>query len=513
VWAAPVPAGANGDGKVPVYSWSEFFALAERTPADVVARRSASVRPGHCANLIYTSGTTGNPKAVMLSHDNYIFNTYAAITSIFGTKGLPEDFRMVSYLPLSHVAAQILDIMFPIVLSAGGIAVGDRNLAALSACTWFARPDALKGSLKGTLVACRPTFFLGVPRVWEKFREAMMAIGAQTKGLKKKIATWAKRKGLEASVNRQLGGSGAKPSCHGLAKKLVLKKVAAALGLDQCLACITGSAPMPRIVMEYFGALDIDIFDVYGMSESAGVTSVNTPHVHQWGTVGPPLASHEVRIEHVTSRGDKPGEGEICYRGRHIMMGYMKDERKTAEAIDKEGWLHSGDVGAFTPQGLLKITGRLKELIITAGGENIAPVPIEDKLKELCPAISNAMMVGDQRKYNVVLLTVKTVLDPETGLSTGELTLQASEVDESVTTSEQVVAQCAQKSSTWYAYLEGGVKEYNSRFAVSNAQKIQKFAVVAGDFSERGGELTATLKLKRGPTTEKHKAVIDAMYA
>ena len=120
------------------------------------------------------------------------------------------------------------------------------------------------------------------------------------------------------------------------------------------------------------------------MSESAGVTSVNTPLIHQFGTVGPPLGAAEVRIEHVVDRGDRPGEGEICYRGRHIMMGYMKDEKKTAEAIDAEGWLHSGDVGAFTAEGLLKITGRLKELIITAGGENIAPVPIEDRIKELC---------------------------------------------------------------------------------------------------------------------------------
>ena len=515
VWAEPVPpdVDASPSGGAAVLGWPEFLALAQDTPADVVARRSNAVRPGHCANLIYTSGTTGNPKAVMLSHDNYIYNTYGAIYAIFGTEGLPHEFRMVSYLPLSHVAAQILDLMFPIVMAAAGVIIGHRGLAPSYGCTWFARPDALKGTLKQTLVACKPTFFLGVPRVWEKFREAMMAIGAKTTGLKKSIATWAKAKGLKASVNRQLGGSGARPSFHGLATKLVLKKVLGALGLDECLACITGSAPMPRVVIEYFGALDIDIFDVYGMSESAGGTSGHTPHIHQWATVGPPLVNHEVRIEHVASRGDKPGEGEICYRGRHIMMGYMRDEKKTAEAIDKDGWLHSGDVGAFTPEGLLRITGRLKELIITAGGENIAPVPIEDKIKELCPAISNAMMVGDQRKYNVCLLTVKTLLDAETGVSTGELTLQAAEVDAELTTSEQVAQQCkSDPTSAWAQYIHRGIGEYNAKFAVSNAQKIQKFAVVPGDFSERGGELTATLKLKRGPTTEKYKALIDELY-
>lgn len=266
---------------------------------------------------------------------------------------------------------------------------------------------------------------------------------------------------------------------------------------------------MPRDVSEYFASLDLDLLDVYGMSESTGATTIGTPPVHQFGSVGAPIGPDEVKCEHVAGR-DKPTEGEICYRGRHIMMGYMKEPKKTDEAIDKDGWLHSGDVGTIDADGLLHITGRLKELIITAGGENIAPVPIEDKLKELRPAISNVMMVGDKRKYNVVLVTAKTALDPETGLSTGKLVGDAARVSKA-TTSEQAAAECKDKGSAWYKYLMSGLEETNG-FAVSNAQKLQKFALVPGDFSERGGELTATLKLKRGPTTDKYIKVIDALY-
>ena len=203
---------------------------------------------------------------------------------------------------------------------------------------------------------------------------------------------------------------------------------------------------------------------------------------------------------------------QICYRGRHIMMGYMKDQKKTAEAIDDDGWLHSGDVGMLDNDRLLHITGRIKELIITAGGENIAPVPIEDKLKELLPALSNVMMVGDKRKYNVCLLTLKTVVNPETGISTGELIGDAARVSDAKTDHE-AIAEANKKGSKWEAYLAAGLAELNAKHSVSNAQKIQKYHVVPGDFSEKGGELTPTLKLKRSVAELKYKDIIDAMYA
>jgi len=192
-------------------------------------------------------------------------------------------------------------------------------------------------------------------------------------------------------------------------------------------------------------------------------------------------------------------------------MGYMKDPKKTAEAIDADGWLHSGDVGMLDNDQLLHITGRIKELIITAGGENIAPVPIEEKLHELLPAISNVMMVGDQRKYNVCLLTLKTVINPETGISTGELAGDATRVSDAKTDME-AIEEAKVKGSKWEVYLSKGLAELNSKHSVSNAQKIQKYTILPGDVSEKGGELTPTQKLKRAFAAEKHAKVIDAMY-
>jgi len=340
--------------------------------------------------------------------------------------------------------------------------------------------------------------------------EAMLEVGRKNSPLKQKIAGWAKRHSGAAAKARQLGGDGARTISYLIARKVILSKVRAAIGLDKCVCCLTGAAPMPREVMDYFGQLDLDIYDIYGMSESSGGTTFNTPSVHQAGTVGHPIGPAELKIIHVPGR-DKPSEGEICYRGRHIMMGYMKDEAKTREAIDDDGWLHSGDVGMIDSDNLLHITGRIKELIISAGGENIAPVPIEEKLKELCPAISNVMMVGDKRKYNVCVVTVKTEIDVATGMSTGKLIGAAVGIS-NATTSDQVAQEAKDPSSTWHKYLKDGLSTLNAKHAVSNAQKIQKFTVVPGDFSEKGGELTATLKLRRAPATQKYAKEIDAMY-
>ena len=301
----------------------------------------------------------------------------------------------------------------------------------------------------------------------------MLEVGKTTTGLKKVLATWAKEHSAMAAKERQLGGSGKSTASYLIGKNVILKKVKEALGLDQCLLALTGAAPLAAHIMEYFASLDIDLLEVYGMSESTGGTTLNTPSVHQFGSVGPPVGPIEVKVEHVPGR-DAAGEGEVCYRGRSIMMGYMKEPGKTQEAIDAQGWLHSGDVGRLSTDGnhMLKITGRIKELIITAGGENIAPVPIEDKFKQTCPAVSNAMMVGDKRKYNVMIVTVKTMLDPESGLSTGDLAADALAIDPNVTTSAQVAAAAQDPSSLWAQYLATGLAEVNSnKFAVSNAQK------------------------------------------
>ena len=243
----------------------------------------------------------------------------------------------------------------------------------------------------------------------------------------KVLATWAKAKGLEHAKNCQMGGSGAKPAFYGLANKIVLSKVKAALGLSKCKFGFTGAAPITTETLEYFGQLGIQINEVYGMSECTGATSASTDAAHVWGSCGWATSGVELKIfrEGPGKNVEAPlakdlqnptedEQGEVCFRGRHIMLGYMANpdlgrehvaeiNKKNAETIDSEGWLHSGDKGCMDARGLLKITGRYKELIIGAGGENIAPVPIEDNVKRLCPAISNFMMVGDMHDTFVKL--------------------------------------------------------------------------------------------------------------
>jgi long-chain-fatty-acid--CoA ligase ACSBG len=224
------------------------------------------------------------------------------------------------------------------------------------------------------------------------------------------------------------------------------------------------------------------------------------------GSTGPSLPGCEMKLMHEEGR-DKPGNGEICYRGRHIMMGYMKMEEKTRGAIDEEGWLHSGDVGRVDEKGLLYITGRIKELLITAGGENIAPVPIEDFIKSRIPAVSNFMMVGDKRKYNVALVTLKTEPN-EDGTFSDKLAGEATSVSSATTVGE------AKSDEAWQKYIMDAITAYNnSDILVSRAQKIQKFVILDRDFSVPEGELGPTLKLKRGTVMEHFEKEIEGLYS
>ncbi|KDO18942.1 hypothetical protein SPRG_15798 [Saprolegnia parasitica CBS 223.65] len=449
--------------------------------------RMADQRPGQCSTLIYTSGTTGNPKAVMLSHDNITW-TVAAMLEAQGKAGvgLDHNARLVSYLPLSHVAAQMIDIHLPIMSGAK---------------VYFAQPDALKGSLGQTLKEVRPTFFLGVPRVWEKIAEKMWDIGKQTKGLKKSIATWAKKKGARKNQLAQFGASGGAPCGYGLANSLVLSKVRAALGLDDCRFCAVGAAPMSVEILNYFSSLDIPIYDIFGQSECSGPQSVCFPGAWKIGSVGKPLPGTEWMV--------MPETRELVFRGRHTMMGYLAMEAETAAAIDADGWLHSGDCATLDEDGFGFITGRIKELIITAGGENIPPVLIEDVIKEELPLLSNVMVIGDKRKFLTALMTLRVVMDGD-GAPTTQLDPKALEVLASIgspaTTSSDAIA-CVKVQT----YLDAGMKKANAR-ASSRAQSIAKYHVLPNDFSMPGGELTPTLKLKRKVVVDKYADVIESLY-
>jgi len=293
---------------------------------------------------------------------------------------------------------------------------------------------------------------------------------------------------------------------------LVFEKVKEALGLDRVKFCATAAAPIARETLDYFMSLYIPILEIYGMSECTGPQTVNRPGKHKTGSAGPAMPGTELKI----ADPDKDGNGEICYRGRHIFMGYMHNDKATAETIDDDGWLHSGDVGKVDAEGFLYITGRIKELIITAGGENIPPVLIEDEIKkELPDVLANVMAVGDRKKFLSAVFTLKLANNPNAAQGeypfSNELAPEAIKAltkagIEGVTTLEQ-----ARASEAVLKYLQTGLDRANKR-AISNAQKIQKFFVAPQDFSIEGNELTPTLKLKRRIVVEKYKDDIEKMY-
>ena len=507
---------------VKTMSFNDLLAMGQKLEEVELEERIAKIKPGHCCALIYTSGTTGKPKAVMISHDNLIFEA-ATVIPTSGLGGEKEEERLMSYLPLSHIAGMMLDIICPIVMTATMVGWGSSN---------FARSYDLKiGTIGDRLKTIRPTLFLGVPRVWEKISEKLKAVGAQTKGLKKKLATTAKRKALVASQNQLLGGSGKTPFMYKPYAAL-LKKIKQALGLDQCKFAFAGAAPMTKDCLEYFGALGINVNEAYGMSESTGATTWSTDRAHEWGTVGFELPGCEVKILKKGADGKltevekadfssanipEKAQGEVCFRGRHIMMGYMANaslgaehvaliNKKNAEAIDSQGWLHSEDKGAKSAAGMVKITGRYKELIIGAGGENIAPVPIEDNMKRLCPEISNIMMIGDKRKFNICLIALKCVGATGEMAGTDELDGPAAKWGKTITDA------CNNKD--FIAYLTKNLTDTNNNGDVcpSNASKVQKFTILPIDFSVATDDLTATLKLKRSVVYDKYLKDIDRIY-
>lgn len=435
--------------------------------------------------------------------------------------------RILSYLPLSHVAGMMVDIVTPII---GGA------LKPSHTTVFFARPYDLKaGSIKDRLRAARPTIFLGVPLVWEKIADKIRAIGAANTGAKKSIGDWSKGVALAHSKNCLLGGSGATASGHCISAK-VLGKVKEGLGLDQCKFGFTGAAPIRVDTLEYFGSLGMSINEVYGMSECTGACTWSLEEAHQWGSCGWEMPGVEVkafRVDEVDLNKktvcpnapsldsiDEQYMGELCFRGRNIMMGYlaqpdMGDEhiaeinKKTAETIDADGWLHSGDKGMVTEQGMVKITGRYKELIITDGGENIAPVPIEDHVKRECDGLAEVMMVGDKRKYNVCLCTLKAKGANGEVPGTDDLDAGAMRVNPSVTTISG-----AMKDKVWIDKITAAIQSANGngKICPNNAFKIQKFMILPTNFSEENNELTPTKKLKRKIAETRYAASIEKMY-
>jgi long-subunit acyl-CoA synthetase (AMP-forming) len=426
-------------------SWEELLARGEATDGSAIDERLAKLEPHGLATLIYTSGTTGPPKAVMLSHRNLLFASEAAQRIGQVT---PED-RLVSYLPLSHVAEQMISLHGP---------------AHSGAEVWFC--DKLE-KLPQALLAARPTIFFGVPRVWEKLQAKLEEAFAAAPPLRKKLLGWARR------------------SRGKLANKLVLSKVRARLGLDQARLCVTGAAAMPRATLDFFESLGVEIMDLWGMSESTAMGTANLPGQREPGTIGRPTAGVEIAIA---------ADGEILTRGPHVFLGYYKDEAATRDALDSGGYLHTGDVGELTAAGFVKITDRKKDLIVTSGGKKVSPQNLEGLLGHIL-GVGHAVVVGDARKHLAALFT----LDPDAALRA------AKECGARGSSCAELAGEPA-----FIAHIGRGVDRVNAQLA--SFESIKKFRILPAPFSIEGGELTPTLKLKRKVVNQRYAEAIDAMF-
>ncbi|MFP6683820.1 MAG: long-chain fatty acid--CoA ligase [Polyangiaceae bacterium] len=444
-----------------VLTWDDFIAKAEDTSDDTLQEYIDALSPDELATLIYTSGTTGPPKGVMLSHHNLSWTATSAQDMI--TTG-PED-CVVSYLPLSHIAEQMFSIHTP---CTSGMQV------------YFA--ESLE-KVKDNFAEVRPTVLFAVPRIWEKFYAGVSTKMAAATGLKAKLVGWARDTGRQVNDLRNNGQepSGLLAIKYNFFNDKVYSKLKTALGLDRTKICVSGAAPISKEILEFFSSLDVVIREVYGQSEDCGPTSFNLPGRTKIGSVGPPIPGCDVKIA---------DDDEILVKGPNVFMGYYKDEEATNEALI-DGWLHSGDLGKIDSQGFLHITGRKKDLIITAGGKNIAPKNIESSLKDL-NLIGEAVAIGDRRKYLTALIS----LDPD------ESAAYAKEHD----LDEAKLCESPQ--------LRGVIQEHVDKVnaALARVEQIKKFSITKRPFSIEDGELTPTLKVKRTKVHEHFADDIEAMY-
>jgi len=443
-------------------TWADFLARGNATRDAEVDRRTAAARADDVATLIYTSGTTGTPKSVMLTQRNLSFIAEKAQELL--PVG-PSD-RLISYLPLSHIAEQVVSLLLSL---------------ATGACVHFA--ESLE-KLPENLREVRPHIFLGVPRVWEKIQAGMQAAGAQASPLRRRIAAWARAVGLAGGYADQEGRP--RPWSYGLADHLVFSKVRARLGFDDIRMLVVSAAPIAKETLDFFQSLGLPIMEVYGMSECTGPTTMSLPQRYRLGRAGCAIPGTELRIAE---------DGEILIRGPHVFKGYYKNEEATRETLDAEGWIHSGDVGEIDADGFVRVTDRKKELLITSGGKNIAPQHLEGKLKQIA-AVSQAVAIGDRRHFVVALLT----LDP------ARVAAEAEKADSPARTPEE-----AARCPVFKAYVERQVEEINTSLA--RYESIKKIALLPKELTVEAGELTPTLKLKRRVILERHKDVIEALYA
>jgi long-chain acyl-CoA synthetase len=458
----------EGDGPG-VLGWDDLVArgrdalAGDRAGFEELRRR---VGPEDNATLLYTSGTTGPPKGVLLTHHNILYQ----VTALDRLTGLPQGGSSVSYLPLAHIAERVLSIYGPLTRRSH---------------VWFC-PDP--NQAVEYVRQARPTLFFGVPRVWEKVRAGIQAkLAAEEHQRKRRIAERAVATGLEVVRRTQRGepvrfGLRAR---HAVLDRLVLAKIREAIGLDRCSFASSAASPLAVDVAEFFAALGLPLVEVYGMTETTAVATGNRPGRVKIGTVGPALAGIEVRLA---------DDGEVLVRGPINTPGYFRQPEATAELIDADGWLHTGDVGELDGDGYLKIVDRKKELIITSSGKNLSPANIEALLKEH-PLIGQALVYGDNRPYVVALVVLDHELAPGWAARNG---LDAADLAD-LAASEQVLAE-----------VQLAVDAANQR--LSRIEQVKRFEVLPVEWTAESEELTPTLKLRRRIIHAKYAERIDRLY-
>jgi long-subunit acyl-CoA synthetase (AMP-forming) len=453
------------DGTASGCSWPDAVAAAN-ADFDLEAA-AAEVAVDDVATLIYTSGTTGPPKAVELTHGNLL----AIVAAFAGALGVDSpDERLVSYLPMAHVAERMVTHYLPIASGAEVTCCGDPR------------------AVLDLLPTARPTFFFAPPRLLEKIQAGVMASVARDpdagRGAAIRAAIALGRENFRAvQGSDQFGSSNVSnvveldPLLAGIREKL---------GFDSIRCAATGAAPAPVGVLEFMGAIGVPLYEGYGMSETGGSVSVNRPGANRIGTVGQVLPGFEVKLA---------DDGELLVKGPAVMRGYRDRPDLTAATFDSEGWLLTGDI-AEIDDDFIKIVDRKKELIITSGGKNISPSNVEAHLKAASPLIGQACCIGDGRPYNVALI----VLDPDgVGALRGRFGL------------EEPTLEAAASSAAIRSVVEHAVSEANQH--LSRAEQIKKFKILTVDWEPDGDELTPTVKLKRRTIAAKYAAEIDLLYS
>ncbi len=449
-----------GDG---ILTFDEFRALGEKVTSDFSVR-IRKIPLANLASLVYTSGTTGPPKGVMISHKNLAYEVESA-RKVFP---LNIDDTSLIFLPLAHILARVVQFL--------QVTTGYTHAYAESI-----------DKLTENISEIRPNFMVSVPRIFEKIYSKILNDVENASDAKKKIFHWALSVGKERSkklLKNQPIPFGLQLK-YALASKLVFSKLHKKLG-GRIRFFVSGGAPLSSEIAEFFHAAGIQILEGYGLTETTAAVNINLPHLMAFGSVGKPIPEVEEKIA---------PDGEILVRGPVVTEGYWKNPQATRDAFDEEGWFHTGDIGVFDERGMLKITDRKKDIIVTAGGKNVAPQNIENLLKT-SPIFSQVVVNGDRRKYLTALIT----LNPDES--------RAKAVEMGITNSsfEELV-----KNPKLLEMVKRVIDEKNQQ--LPKYETIKKFAVLDKDFTINSGELTPTLKIKRKVINERYKDIIEGLYS